>query len=223
MVAAAVVGGAVVGGLATASAASTAAGSQETAARDANNTQLTMFDQTQQNLQPFISTGTNALTSAGTMANNGFNFNPTEANLQNTPGYKFNLAQGEMAAQNSSSARGLGISGQAQVGAEQYATGLADSTYQQQYSNALTNYQTNFGNQLNLANIGENAAAGLGNNATATGQGIASNTIGAGNAAAASAIAGGNAISNATSSVSQYAMFNQLLNSGIYGNDAGGA
>lgn len=188
-----------------------AAQSQISAAQNATQAQQAMFNATQTNLAPFISAGVGGAANATALANQGFSFNPTAAQLQQTPGYQFNLQQGEMAAQNSAAARGLGISGQAAVGAEQYASGLASNTYQQQYQNALTNYQTNFGNQLNLANIGENAAAGLGNNATATGQGIASNTTGAGNATAASLIASG----NAGQTYANNTLTNQLLQ-GIY-------
>lgn len=68
-------------------------------------------------------------------------FNMTESELQKTPGYQFNLTQGLKAVQNSAAARGLGVSGAAQKGAANFATGLADSTYQNQFANYVTNYQ----------------------------------------------------------------------------------
>ncbi len=69
----------------------------------------------------------------------------TQAALEATPGYQFNLAQGLQATQNSASARGLGVSGAAMKGAATFATGLADSTYQNQFNNQ----QTQFTNSLN--------------------------------------------------------------------------
>jgi hypothetical protein len=65
----------------------------------------------------------------------------TEAELVQTPGYQFNLSQGLRAAQNSAAARGLGVSGAALRGAANYATGLADSTYQNQFANQQTLWQ----------------------------------------------------------------------------------
>jgi hypothetical protein len=172
-----------------------------------------MYNKTQNNLQPFINGGQGSYYNAQVQANAGFNFNPTMSQLEQTPGYQFNLNQGEMAAQNSAAARGLGSSGQAMIGAEQYASGLASNTYQQQYQNALTQYQTNFGNQVTLANIGENAAAGLGNNATATGQGIAQNTIGAGNAIAGAAVGASNGLTNAVNNYQGYNILQGIYNS----------
>lgn len=201
------IGGALLGGSA-----------QTSAAGNADAAQLAMYNNTVNNLSPFMQGGSTAFTKAQTQANNGFNFNPTNAQLQQTPGYQFNLQQGEMAAQNSAASRGLGVSGQSVIGAEQYASGLASNTYQQQFGNALSQYQTNFGNQLNLANIGENAAAMVGNQATATGQGIAQNTIGAGNAIAGAAMGASNGITNAANN---YANYNLLQ--GIYGSQNSGA
>lgn len=59
-------------------------------------------------------------------------FNPTQAELEKTPGYQFNLAQGLNAVQNSNAAKGLGLSGAGIRGAARYATGLADNTLKTQ-------------------------------------------------------------------------------------------
>lgn len=104
----------------------------------------------------------------------------SQAELENTPGYQFNLQNGLRATQNSAAARGLGVSGAALKGAAAYATGLADSTYQNQFNNAQTRSQdyinlntANQGNQTNLFNrladttkIGANVAVGQGSNST---------------------------------------------------------
>lgn len=140
---------------------------------------------------------------------------PNLATIAQTPGYQFNLNQGLKSVQNGAAARGLGISGASLKGAANFATGLADSTYQNQFSNLLTN-QTNVFNRLfGQATLGANAAANLGTNATTTGQGIASNDIGAGNAAAAGTIGSASALSsglsNSASTLTQTAILNQLL------------
>ncbi len=124
-----------------------------------------------------------------------------QATLEKTPGYQFNLNQGLKSTQNAAAARGLGTSGAALKGAANFATGLADSTYQNQFNNAVTN-QTNQFNRLNtVTQSGQNAAAGLGGIGQQTAANIGGNYVGAGNAAAAgingSAASMGNAFQNA--------------------------
>jgi hypothetical protein len=85
-------------------------------------------------------------------------FNPTQADLEKTPGYQFNLSQGLKATQNSAAARGLGVSGAAMKGAANYATGLADNTMKTQ-ADIYYNNQNNAYNKLyGLTGLGANAA-----------------------------------------------------------------
>jgi hypothetical protein len=99
--------------------------------------------------------------------NNNFSFNPS--NLQNTPGYQFQLQQGLQATQNQMTASGLGNSGAAMKGASNYATGLAGTYFQNAYNNALSTYQTNRQNTLyqigalqNMAGQGQQAQEYIG-------------------------------------------------------------
>lgn len=135
--------------------------------------------------------------------------------LEATPGYQFNLSQGERGV--SLGAAAAGLSGAQAKAAATFATGLADSTYQNQFNNANTNKNNAFNFLLNTANLGTSAAgtyaaagtsagnADVTNSATVGGQ-LASNTIGAGNAQAAADIATGKNVSNAiTGSAGAYA------------------
>ncbi len=179
--------------------------------------QQKQFDVTQANVDPYIQSGQDNLSSAqnfwqGTQANLGnaevgvqqtMPGTMTQAELEQTPGYQFQLAQGEKAIQSSAAARGLGVSGAAINGADNYAQGLASSNYQQQFNNQQTRYsdaQGQFNNVLNGANTvynqlygpittGANAANSLGstsatvaNNASTTlqnaGQAQSAGTIG---------------------------------------------
>lgn len=202
--------------------AQTGAAAQEKAAQTASDTQLAMFNQMQQRLQPFINQGT----SANTMLNAQLPsltapINLTEDWLKGTPGYQFNLTQGLRSVQNSAASRGLGVSGAAQKGAAAYATGLADSTYQNQFSNALAQRGSIYGMLAGQQGLGENAAAGVGNAGITTGQGIAQNQIGAGNAAAAANVASGNAVgAGANSALTGYTL-NNLFNGGGVNNNQG--
>ena len=122
-------------------------------------------------ISPYQSAGSSAIGSFSNLGPNGgvtqalttpFSFNPS--NLQNTPGYQFQLAQGKQAIQNQASASGLENSGATAKGLSNYATGLAGTYYQQAYNNSLNTYQTNRQNALyqlsalgGLANIGQGA------------------------------------------------------------------
>src|ERR1700677_2568494 len=90
-----------------------AAGGEEAAA----NTQAGMFNTIQGNEQPFIQGGQSALNSilqgeglkpgtSGGLPNGYFTeqFNPTQQQLDNYPGYQFQLQQGDQAIQNSAAA-----------------------------------------------------------------------------------------------------------------------
>lgn len=201
---------------ASAYGSSKAASAQEKAANNATNAQRSMFDVTQQNLEPYNTTGQNALQRANDLAGT-FNFNPTMAQLSQTPGYQFTNNQGLKSVQNAAAARGLGTSGAALKAAAQYSTGLANNTYQNQFNNALSSYQTNLGGLQNIANLGENAAAGVGNAATQTGGQFGSNIIGAGNAAAAGYNTAAGAVGNAGNSAVSGYLTNNLIQ-GLYAN-----
>jgi hypothetical protein len=141
--------------------------------------------------------------------------NMSESSLQQTPGYQFNLQQGLESVQNSAAARGLGVSGAAEKGAATYATGLADSTYQNQFNNALTNQNNQFNRLLGLTQLGQTSAAGLSSIGLATGQGQAQSEEAVGQASAAGTLGAANALSNA---VPNYLANSALAN--LYGNSS---
>jgi hypothetical protein len=147
-----------------------------------------------------------------------FSFQPTQAQLEATPGYQFNLSQGLKSTQNGYAAQGLGTSGAALKGAATYASGLADTTYQNQFKNALDSYTTNVSRLQNIASLGENAGANTGNFGTQTAANIGQTAVGAANASAAGTIGSANAITGGINSLSNAYLFNQF-----YGNPGGGS
>ncbi len=213
-VATAIVGSAVIGGAVQAYSANKAAQAQTSAANTAAGVQESIFNKTQENLSPYIqegNTATNQLNAQLPTLTSPIKMDETA--LRATPGYQFNLTQGLKSTQNSAAARGLGISGAALKGASTFATGLADSTYQNQFNNANTN-QTNAYNRLKgLIDTGESAAAGQGTIGAATGANIGSNIVGAGNAQAAAANATSAGVIGAANNISGYAAYQ-----GLYGN-----
>lgn len=174
-----------------------------------------MLEQTRADLAPFRQAGvqgTNMLMQALPELNSQINLD--EAWLRQTPGYQFNLKQGLKAVQNGAAARGLGTSGAALKGAGTFATGLADSTYQNQFANEMQQRDARFNRLMGTAQLGANAAAQTGQAATTTGQGIASNTIQGGNAQAAGLLGAGNALMGGANSYLGYQLGQQALKSG---------
>lgn len=257
-IAAAVAGGALVGGVASsaigAKGAKDAAQTQADAADSAAQMQQQEQEQVRSDLQPYRDLGSSTIPQLQTALSNPlltstFQYGeftaPTAAEAAATPGYQFTLDNGLKAAQNSASARGLGSSGAAIKAASTFATGLADSTYNDTFNrdlssyttnrnNALGNYTTNYGTAsdnvnrlLGLVQVGGNAAAQTGQLGTASTNSIAGTlTSGAaasaaGQVGAANAITGG--ISSAVNGGTNALLVNSLLNkpsggSTLYGN-----
>src|SRR5215831_15810880 len=122
----------IIGGAALASGALSAgsqlsgSGKASSSAKDAAKIQLQIAQMNQARLSPFVQAGADVLPQlAGAQPGT-----ETLAQLEATPGYQFILDQGLKSTQNAVAARGLGVSGAAIKGAANYATGLAQNTYQ---------------------------------------------------------------------------------------------
>jgi hypothetical protein len=221
-----------------ASASKKAAAIQAQVAREAMQIQKDQFQQTQNNLAPYLATGGAASGMLGNRLGELTSDVPlpdmltkplTQAELEATPGYQFTLSQGLKATQNSAAARGLGLSGAALKGAATFATGLSDQTYNTRFNqnqiqgtnifNALTQNKTGAYNKLiGVAGMGAGAATGQGQIGAATANNMGNALIGAGNAeaagingAAAAWTSGLNGASNAlTGGLNNWLMFNKL-------------
>ena len=235
-IAAGAVGSAVVGAVGS----NLAAGQAASASKSAAALQQQTAAQSAARLQPFTDVGQSAAQQLQTLNTNGFtagqpnylamaagaqpNAN-TMAGVVNTPGYQFNLSQGLQATQNAAAARGLGVSGAALKGASTYATGLADSTYQNQFANQqqiFTNdLNLNTGQQANATNLynrlsgtatlGENAAATTGSQAVTAANAAGGDLSAAGQAIASGILGGTNAATSAINTgVANYQQQNYL-------------
>jgi len=146
------------GGKKGASAATDAAQLQFQAAEQNIALQQQIRQQNVNELQPFVDYGAagipdlvsrmGALTSPIDTSLPSFTFQPTMADLINTPGYQFTLTQGLEAEQARLGAMELGASGSAVRGAGQYAAGLASQTWPQVFNANLSSYQTNINSLL---------------------------------------------------------------------------
>jgi len=228
-------GASVYGSSLQSSAIKSAADQQAAAARTAQENQMAMFGQVQQNLAPYMTAGTGALSQLQNLTGTGqggnpltaaltSKFEPTMAQLEQTPGYQFTRDQGLKSTQNSYAAQGLGASGAALKGAANYAEGLASTTYQQQFQNNLTQNAQIANILQNQVNVGANAAAGVSNagvtSTTSANQALmsgaaagAAGTVGAANAAASGLTGATNALGGAATN---YAMINMMKNNGMF-------
>ena len=143
--------------------------------------QLLPYIQAGQNvLQPLTSLATGSPTGGGpdyvSMAAANLPGTMSQAQLEQTPGYQFTRGQGLNAVAGSQAARGLGVSGAALKGAATYGTGLANTTYQNQFANMQSRFtdigalntaqQGNLTNQFNrlnsVASLGGQVGGALG-------------------------------------------------------------
>lgn len=215
--AAAIVGGAAIGAVGSVVAGGEQASGQEAAA----NTQAGMFNTVQGIEAPYVSQGNAAETtlgqllgtSAGTGANgaaSGTNlpagyltqtFNPTTAQLENYPGYQFQLQQGDLATQNAASATGGAISGAAMKQLSTFNQGLAASNYSNYFNQFQTQQNNIFDRLSTIAGLGQSAASTTANSGTQLGTGIAQAQAAAAGATAAGTVGATNALGNAGSTL----------------------
>jgi hypothetical protein len=218
--AAGLLGGALIGGVSSAIGAHSAAKAQTHAADQATAAQQAMYNQTRADLAPYQAFGTQAGNQL--MARMGEFTSPmamTQDQLEQTPGYQFTKTQGLKTVNNALGARGLLNSGAVFKGASDYATGLADKTYLDQFNMDQTLKQNNYNRLLGATQLGENAAAQTGAYGTQTAQSVGSNIIGAGNARAAADMATANAFGSAGNALTNLVTLQNApkLLAGIYG------
>ena len=126
--------------------------------------------------QPIAAIGNQNLNTLNQNVNGGAysmpqsNFQIQPFNYQQSPGYGFQLEQGQNSIQNSAAANGSGLSGATLKALQRYGTGLAAQDVNQQYQNYLQGnaqnsgiYQQNYGNNLSNMNNQYNRQAGLAN------------------------------------------------------------
>jgi hypothetical protein len=164
--------GSIVGGIMGSNAATDASNAEQQGANKA----LGVEQQNQKNAQDFqngVWTGTKTAeqpyqdlgsTSANSLKNllsKGFQA-PTLADAENTPGYQFTLQQGTDAINKNAAANGTLFSGNTGKALTDYGQGLASTTYQQDYNNALNTYMSNYSSLLGGTSTGLSSTGQLG-------------------------------------------------------------
>ena len=237
-IAAAVLGAGVLGAGATAWGASKAADAQTKASQAAIANTNQIYNSNKELLQPFVTGGTNALSTLTDFTNpngNGTGANTTLATLQKllmpgadqsatlsqTPGYQFAQSQGNRQILNALAARGLGgAPGAITQDIGQFSSGLANQTYGTTLQNLLSLFGSNANALQGIVSTGANAGGAVAGAGTAATSAINSAITGAGNAQAASANATGGAIAGLGGNLTTAALLQKLTggnnNSSIY-------
>lgn len=200
--------------------ASSAANTEANAANQSTAAQLAMYNQTVAREQPFVTAGTTALSGleSGVGINNGSwtGYGPLNkpfslADFQSSPGYNFQLQQGENAVLNNASATGGVGGGNTLKALTTFGQGVANQDYWNAY-NAYTSQQNQTFSQLSsLASGGQAAAGNLASTGTQVGSNVGNNIVGAGNASAAGTVGITNAITGGIGNIGQNYLLAQLL------------
>ncbi len=162
-----------------------AQGGMTNAVGEGNAVLQNVYNQQSDNLNPYLQAGQQGINSLSSMLQPGgeltkqFSYNPSD--LQNEPGYQFQLQQGNKAVNNAHAAGGLAGSGSQSKALAQYNQGLAGTTYQNAYNRALTTFQTNRENTLkplqSLINAGQTATGQFNGAAQNYGNNVSQNDI----------------------------------------------
>ena len=185
---------------------------QALAAGQAQNNYAQYFGEAKAALNPYVQAGQTSMNTlqnyltgnnaqAAGVGGGGPNlmstFQPTQAQLESTPGYQWAQQQALGAMTNSQAAQGLGTSGNLVQGIGATATGLASQTYNNQLQNYMNQNLQAYNMLMGPTQIGATAAGNLGQAAIQTGQLTGNAMMGAGTAmgqgtmGAANAQAGG--------------------------------
>jgi hypothetical protein len=213
--------GAAVGGMISANASENAANTEANAARNATGVQLGIYNDEKANAAPWLQSGQAALgTLNADMPSLTTPFSMQD--FQQSPGYQFQLSQGEQAMQRSAAASGILNSVGTEQGLNNYAQGSANTDYQQALQNYMGQNQQTYnmlsgmsGQGLSAASLTNTAAQNAGNN-------VSSNIIGAANASAAGQVGTANAITGGISSLANGYM-NKNAMSNVFGNQNPGS
>jgi hypothetical protein len=167
------VGSSIAGGIMGAHAANDAATVETQAARDAQKLEKTNQDSAvgAQNTalsnitaaeQPYQELGATSSDNLAKMLATGFHA-PTLAEAEATPGYQFTLEQGTRAINQNAAANGTLMTGNTGKALTDYGQGLASTTYNQDFNNAMQTYMTNYQSLLGGTQIGQNSTGQLTN------------------------------------------------------------
>jgi hypothetical protein len=180
-----------------AGAASKASGILQDSAAGSNALLKTIYDQNRADLEPWRTSGVNALTRLSSLTKPGSQM----SELEMDPGYNFRLSEGLKSIEKSAAARGLLQSGGTLKGVNRYAQDYASG----EYGNVVNRLMAQAGLGQTATNAGVQANQNYGNQA-------ANNMQNAGNARASGYVGASNAFSQGIGNTLNSYMQNQILN-----------
>lgn len=183
---AAAIGGAasIAGGMMQSNAATQAANVQANAADKALALQEKQYNESKAASQPWVNAGKTALEAyMGELGlSDAAKSGTFQSGFQKTPGYDFQMQQGQEGVQNSLAALGMKNSGAGLKAITRYSQGLADQTYNN-YLDRLSAASTGGQAQVSQNNaLGQNAVAQMGQTLQDKGAATASGYVGSANA-----------------------------------------
>lgn len=194
--------GAIAGGLIASNGAKNAANTQSDATKQANDTQLQMYNQTRTDNLPALGARNDALSRLEELLGVGGNSKASGygslggalnvGDVTKDPGYQFGFNQGQTALNNSLTAHGMRDSGAALKAAARYGTDYATTKYDDAFNRAQTNRQLQLNPLQSLAGLGQTGASTIAQAGANTANQIGANQIGLGNAIGASQVAQAN-------------------------------
>ena len=211
-----IAGGAVIGSVIQSNAAQNAAQQQANAAQNAQNLQLSMFNTTLGNEQPFINAGQGATSQlqyllgtgnqGGSSPLGGFGSLNAPFTMDTfkkySPAYQFQLQQGQQGTLNQDASGQGALSGAALKDLTSFNQGFANSAF----NNAFNQYQTqqsNVFNRLNdMAGMGQAAASNQASGASSFGASAGQSAQNVGTALAGGTVGSANAIAGGIGNLS---------------------
>lgn len=164
-------------------AAQEAQAAQAAAGKNALEEQARQFNIGQENIKPWLTAGTGALTEQQKlMGINGYNSTDSMNALQSSPGYTFRLSQGNRGLNALAGARGGMASGKAMTAASDWNQNQASNEYTNRLNqlSTLSNTGQTTADQLNT--LGANYATNYGNTVTNNANAYGAGQIGMSNA-----------------------------------------
>lgn len=192
---------------------------QASASKAASQGTLQQYLQTRSDLAPYMKQGKMSLAQLGPLVS-GLDaplmksFGMEE--FEESPGYQFNLQEGQKAINKAAAARGNYYAPTTLQDISKFSQGLASNEFQTQLQNFYGQQGAQFGRLYGLAGMGQSAANQTGAfGSMAAGQ-IGQNTMGAGNARAAGAVGAANAIGGAVGDLSNQMLLRDILTRSSY-------
>jgi hypothetical protein len=207
----AIAGAAVAGAAMSSSASQNAANTAAGAAGQSLGESESIWASNARMLAPYYNSGTQNLNTLNSMMPS-LTQNFSAQQYQQSPGYAWQLQQGQNAVQASAAAKGMLNSTGTQQNLMSYSQGLANQDYQQALQNYMAQNQQTYNMYNNLSQQGQNAAIQQGSTGAQLANTMSNSIMAGGNAQAAGIMGQASAINNGLTGVGNAYSNQQTMN-----------